>query len=134
MRTEGASGAARFGLHAAAVLYSGGALAQLLKLVFDFPWQEMPYAVDWGIIVLGSIGATTLLLLTSRIAYRGWWEKPVHFLIIAHLYASVGLHVWTISIRSHDFYGSFPREYSYFALLYFAFFAWRSWTVELRER
>lgn len=119
----------RFGLHAVAVLYSGGSVAQLLKLVFDFPWQDMPFVIDWLIVVMGTIGAASLLVATPKIDYRGWWEKPVHFLIIVHLAVSVVLHAWTIYVQSHEFYAVFPLQYSYFALAYFVFFAWRSWTV-----
>ena len=91
----------------------------------------MPYIIDWVIVVLGSIGATTLILQTRNIEYRGWWEKPVHFLIIVHLAVSVVLHAWTVYIQNHEIFAAFPFEYSYFAIVYFVFFAWRSWTVRL---
>lgn len=91
----------------------------------------MSYSIDWTIGIMGSVGATTLVIQTHRIDYRGWWEKPVHFLIITHLIASVALHLWAINAQSHDIFGVFPYEYSYFALVYFVFFAWRSWTVKL---
>lgn len=94
----------------------------------------MPFIIDWLIVILGTIGATTLALQTRNIDYRGWWEKPVHFLIIAHLGASVVLHLWTIYVQNHDLYAVFPREYSYFALGYFLFFAWRSYTIRLVNR
>ena len=121
----------RLGLHAAAVLYSGGSIAQFLKLVYNFPWQEMPFIIDWMIVILGTVAVTTLATQTRRIDYRGSWEKPVHFLIIAHLGVSVVLHSWTIYSQNHDLYAAFPLEYSYFALAYFIFFAWRSWTIRL---
>ena len=121
----------RSGLHAAAALYTGGSIAQLLKIVYDFPWQEMPYIIDWIIVILGSVGATTLALLSRQIDYRSWWEKPVHFLIIVHLAVSVVLHLWAIYMQSHDVFSVFPLEYSYFALGYFMFFAWRSWTIKV---
>ena len=121
----------KFGFHAVAALYTGGSIAQLLKLIYQFPWQEMPFVIDWAIVSLGTIGAYTLVVNTRRIAYRGWWEKPVHYLIIVHLGASVVLHAWTIYVQNHDLYAAFPLAYSYFALTYFLFFAWRSWTVKL---
>ncbi len=120
-----------FGLHAPAVLYTGGSVAQLLKIIYEFPWQEMPFIIDWVIVFLGSIGILALTFNTSKIAFRGLWEKPVHFMIIIHLSASVVLHLWTILVQSHDFYTVFPIEYSYFALHYFLGFAWRSWTIKL---
>ncbi len=121
----------KIGLHAVAALYTGGSVAQLLKLIYDFPWQQMPYVIDWIIVILGSVGAITLATQTQNVDYRGWWEKPVHFLIIVHLGISVALHLWAIYIQSHDVFTVFPHEYSYFALAYFIFFAWRSWTVRL---
>jgi hypothetical protein len=121
----------KIGFHAVAALYSGGTVAQFLKLVYAFPWQEMPFIIDWLIVILGTIGLTTLAMQTRHIDYRGSWERPVHFLIIAHLAVSVVLHLWTIYIQNHDLYAAFPLEYSYFALAYFAFFAWRSWTIRL---
>jgi hypothetical protein len=124
----------KFGFHAVAVLYTGGTVAQFLKLVYEFPWQEMPFIIDWLIVILGTIGMTTLVMQTRNIEYRGRWERPVHFLIIVHLGASVVLHLWTIYIQNHDLYAAFPLEYSYFGLAYFAFFAWRSWTVRLVTR
>ncbi len=126
------SSVTRLGLHAAAVLYTGGSIAQLLKLIFDFPWQEMPWAVDWAIVALGSLATVTLVANTGRIAWRGAWEKPVHYLIILHLMASVATHLWALWVRNHDMFGKFPYEYSYFALAYFGFFAWRSWTIRTR--
>lgn len=125
---------AKFGLHAVAAVYTGGTVAQLLKLVYDFPWREMPFIIDWLIVILGTIGIAALITQTRRIDFRGWWEKPIHFIIIAHLGVSVVLHIWTIYVQNHDLYSAFPLEYSYFALVYFAFFAWRSWTVKLVVR
>lgn len=124
---------AKISLHATAVLYTGGTVAQLLKLFLDFPWREMPFIIDWLIIVLGGIGAAGLIWLHRKIAYRGLWERVTHWLIIVHLVSSVILHIWTIAKGDHEFYESFPYAYSYFALLYFGFFAWRSWTVRLEN-
>ena len=62
-----------------------GTLAQVLRLTFDFPLSKIPFAVDWVIIGLGSVGALGLVLGSRDIAYRGSWEKIVHGLIIVHL-------------------------------------------------
>jgi hypothetical protein len=119
--------------HATAVVYTGGTIAQLLKLFLAFPWTEMPFVIDWLIITLGSIGVSGLICFHRSIAYRGIWEQIVHWAIVLHLFLSVALHLWTILQGNHDFYASFPYEYSYFAVLYFGLFAWRSWTVRLRH-
>ena len=116
---------------AVAVVYTGGTLAQSLKLVFAFGWEYMPFWVDWALIVLGTYGGLGLILFAGQIAWRGAWEKVVHGLIAAHLLVSVGVHAWVVIIGSHEFFTVFPYEYSYFAVAYFAFFAWRSWTMKL---
>jgi hypothetical protein len=116
---------------AVAIVYTGGAVAQLLHLLLKFGWQYMPFWVDWVLIVVGTYGGLGLLLFVRRVAWRGRWEQVVHGLIVAHLFMSILVHARAIIIGDHAFFTTFPHEYSYFALLYFAFFAWRSWTMKL---
>jgi hypothetical protein len=116
---------------AVAVVYTGGTVAQSLKLVFAFGWEYMPFWVDWALILLGTYGSVGLILFAGQIAWRGTWEKVVHGLIAAHLLVSVVVHAWIVVVGSHDFFTIFPYEYSYFAVAYFGFFAWRSWTMKL---
>ena len=118
-------------LRAAAVLYTAGTLAQVLRLSFAFPLTEMPFAVDWVIIGLGSVGALGLVLGSRDIAYRGSWEKIVHWLIIVHLGISVLMHLWAVVRGDHEMFRIFSYQYSAVAVVYFAFFAWRQWTVRL---
>ncbi len=119
-----------FGL-AVAVVYTGGTVAQSLKLVFAFGWEYMPFWVDWVLIVLGTYGGVGLILFARQVAWRGTWEKVVHGLMAAHLLVSVGVHAWIVAIGSHEFFTIFPYEYSYFAVAYFGVFAWRAWTMKL---
>ncbi len=121
----------RLGLRGTAVLYTGGAVAHALKLLFDFSWLDMPWAVDWAVVVLGGLGAAALARATGRVAFRGGWERAVHYLIVAHLTLSVLAHLHALATGSHVFFAGFPRSYSAFALAYFGLFAWRSWTLRL---
>jgi hypothetical protein len=82
----------------------------------------MPFVIDWLIVAPGTVGVATLAINTWNIDYRGRWEKPVHFLIIAHMGVSVMLLAWTIYVHYHDLYAVFQPEYSYFALAYFPVF------------
>jgi hypothetical protein len=91
----------------------------------------MPFWVDWALIVLGTYGGAGLILYSRQIAWRGTWEKVVHWLIVTHLLVSVVVHVWIVIVGSHEFFTVFPYGYSYFAAAYFACFAWRSWTMRL---
>lgn len=116
---------------AVAIVYTGGTIAQTLKLILAFGWEYMPFWVDWALIVLGTYGGVGLIRYSGQIAWRGPWEKLVHWLIVTHLLASVVVHAWIVIIGSHLFFTVFPYEYSYFAVAYFALFAWRSWTMRL---
>ena len=96
-----------------------------MELRFFFP--------DWGVVLLGTPGMVGLVLYANEIEYRGLWEKVVHWLIVAHLFLSVVLHVWILVERTHEMLSVFSLEYSYFALGYFGLFAWRSWTMKLKR-
>lgn len=115
-----------------AIVYTGGTLAHAVRLVVRFGFDEMPFFPDWGVVLLGTPGAIGLYLFRDEIEYRGGWERLVHWLIFAHLSVSVLVHVWILAVRSHEMLAVFSLEYSYFALLYFALFAWRSWTLRLK--
>lgn len=114
-----------------AIVYTGGTAAQALRLLVAFGWEDMPFWVDWALVVLGTYGGVGLVLFASSVAWRGAWEKVVHGLIATHLLVSVVVHIWVLAVGSHEFFRVFPYEYSYFAVVYFGFFAWRSWTMKL---
>ena len=115
-----------------AVVYTGGTVAQVLRLLFTFSLHDMPFWIDWALVVLGSYGGIGLLVFARQVAYRGVWEKVVHGLIAAHLLVSVAVHAWAIVAHDHAMFAVFPYGYSFFATAYFAAFAWRSWTMRLR--
>ena len=62
----------------------------------------------------------------------GWWQHITHWLIFVHLSISVIFHVWIIAVRSPDAVTVVGYAYSYFAALYFGFFAWRAWTMRFK--
>jgi hypothetical protein len=51
---------------------------------------------------------------------------------VVHLGSSILVHIWILAVNSHRVLAMFSLGYSYFAAVYFAFFAWRSWTIRLR--
>jgi hypothetical protein len=116
---------------AVAIVYTGGMVAQILHLLLGFGWEYMPFWVDWVLIVVGTYGGLGLLIFARKVAWRGAWERVVHGLIVVHLLMSVLVHVRALLVGNHEFFAVFPYEYSYFAVIYFGFFAWRSWTMKL---
>ena len=115
-----------------ALIYTGGTVAHILRLIVRFDLTDMPFWVDWVLVILGPIGAAGLVVYATNVRYRGRWEHITHWLIFVHLSISVVFHAWIIAVQSHDAVSVFPYSYSYFAALYFAFFAWRSWTIRCK--
>ena len=116
-----------------AIIYTGGTVAHILRLIFRPDLTEMPFWIDWVLVILGPIGVIGLIVFSKQLHYRGRWEHITHWLIFVHLAISVVVHAWIIAVRSHDAVSVFGYNYSYFAALYFAYFAWRSWTMRLKS-
>jgi len=116
-----------------ALIYTGGTVAQILRLIVRFGWQDIPFFPDWILATAGPIGVAGMVVHANRIAYRGLWERLTHWVIVAHLAISVLLHIWILIVRSHAVLSVFGYSYSYFAVVYFAFFAWRSWTLRFQQ-
>ena len=117
---------------AVALIYTAGTVAHVLRLIYRLTWQEMPYFPDWILSILGMIGVAGLVMFAREVDYRGTWERIPHWLIVAHLGVSVVVHIWILAVHSHEVLAVFSFSYSYFAAVYFAFFAWRSWTMRLK--
>ena len=115
-----------------AVLYTLGTIAQLLRLLLGFSPQDMPFLFDWILVLAPAYAAIGLIVLTRAVEWRGRWEQLLHGLIVIHLVGTAALHTYVIATSSHSALAPFSRRYSYFAVAYFAVFAWRSWTMRLR--
>ena len=92
----------------------------------------MPFVIDWLLVPLCTYGVVGLVLFRREIAFRGRWERPIHWLIVGHLAITVVMHLGILATASHRVLAVFPYGYSYLAVLYFGFFAWRSWTIRFR--
>lgn len=56
------------------MIYTGGTIAHLFRLAVGFTWRDMPFFVDWVLVVLGPIGVVGLIRLKDEIVYRGRGE------------------------------------------------------------
>ncbi len=116
-----------------AVVYTAGTIAHIVRLALRFSFDQMPFFPDWGVVLLGTPGVIGLLLYADEVDYRGRWERVLHWLIVAHLFISVCLHVWILVEQTHEMLAVFSLGYSYFAVAYFGLFAWRSWTMKMKD-
>ena len=117
--------------HVVAAVYTVGTVFHLVRIAVRLDLRDMPYFPDVLILLLGSWGAVGMLVFTKEVQFRGTWELVVHWLIVFHLVMSVALHAWILYVQSHAAVAIFSIGYSYFGAAYFAFFAWRSWTMRL---
>jgi len=120
--------------HVVAAIYSAGTVFHVVRVIIKLGLEDMPFLPDWLLLVLGSYGAAGLIVFAKEIDYRGKWEIVTHWLIVCHLVISVALHAWMLVVQSHEALAVFSISYSYFGAVYFAFFAWRSWTMRLQPR
>lgn len=99
--------------------YVGGTIFHILRLILDFPIEEIPYEVDWFIVILGGYGGLGLIVFIKKVSFKNSWDKVAYGLLLFHLNGSVLLHAYSIIKGNHDFFLLFPYYYSYIAIGYF---------------
>ena len=99
--------------------YVGGTILHSLRLIYDFPIEQMPREVDWFIVVIGGYAGVGLIVFASRVPFENLWDRVGYGLLIFHLDGSVGLHAYMLFAESHAALRVFPYGYSFFAVAYF---------------
>ena len=99
--------------------YIGGTVIHILRLVYDFPLDEIPYEVDWLVVIIGGYAGLGLILYANKIQFQGLWDKITYGLLVFHLDGSVLLHGYILWVGSHEVLNIFSYTYSFFAIVYF---------------
>ena len=99
--------------------YIGGTIIHLLRLIYHFPIEEIPFEVDWVVVVIGGYAGIGLIIFTGKIAFKNLWDKIVYGLLIFHLDGSVILHAYLLCVGNHNALTVFPYWYSFVAVGYF---------------
>jgi len=103
----------------AMIPYIGGTVIHILRLIFNFSYEEIPFEVDWLIIIIGGYAGLGLIIYAKRIPFKNIWDKIIYGLLIFHLDGSVILHTYILVTGSHDILKIFPYWYSFIAIGYF---------------
>ena len=103
----------------ALIPYVGGTIFHVLRLTLGFPIEEMPYELDWVVIVLGGYACAGFVRFAREVRFGGPWDKLLYGLVILHLGGSVVMHAYSLLVHNHDWAQVFPRGYSDFAIVYF---------------
>src|SRR6185295_17983851 len=101
--------------------YIGGIIIHILRLIYDFPIEEIPWEVDWVVLVIGGYGGLGLIIFANKIPFKNIWDKIVYGLLIFHLDGSVLVHGYILFKGSHSVLTIFPYWYSAIAVGYFLF-------------
>src|SRR6188474_2898834 len=99
--------------------YIGGTILHILRLIYNFPAEEIPWITDWVIVVLGGYGGLGLIIFIKKIPFKNVWDKIVYGLLLFHLDGSVILHLYMLLKRNHMVLTIFPYWYSFIAVGYF---------------
>ena len=99
--------------------YIGGTIIHILRIIYDFPIEEIPLEIDWFIVVIGGYGGLGLIIFANKVIFKNAWDKIAYGLLIFHLDGSVILHAYLLFIGNHDILNIFPYWYSFIAIGYF---------------
>ncbi len=103
----------------ALVPYIGGTVIHILRLIYNFSIDEMPFEADWLIVIIGGYAGLGLIVFADRIPFHGLLDKIIYGLLIFHLDGSVILHAYILWVGSHEVLNVFSYGYSFFAVAYF---------------
>ena len=99
--------------------YIGGTILHILRLIYYFPIEEMPYEVDVVVVLFGSYACFGFMFFIRQIKFSNTLEKILHALVIIHLGGSAVMHGYSLIVQNHNWARVFPLWYSYTAVFYF---------------
>ena len=99
--------------------YIGGTVIHIVRLIVDFPIDEMPWEADWLVVLVGGYAGLGLLIYAHRVPFKNLLDKIIYGLLIFHLDGSVILHTYILWTGSHAVLNVFPYWYSLIAVGYF---------------
>ncbi len=112
--------------------YIGGTVVHILRLIYNFPIDEMPFEADWLVVIIGGYAGIGLIIYANRIPFHNLFDKIIYGLLIFHLDGSVILHAYILWAGSHDVLNVFSYGYSFFAVAYFMAFGY--YVLRLKQR
>lgn len=112
--------------------YIGGTIIHLIRLIWNISLVEIPFEVDWLIVILGGYGGAGLILFHKHISFKNIWDKIAYALLIFHLIGSVILHTYILVEGDHSILNIFPYWYSFIAIGYFIAFG--IYVIHLNKR
>ena len=107
-------------------------MIHILRLIYNFPIDEIPFEVDWLVVIIGGYAGIGLIIYANKIPFQNLFDKIIYGLLIFHLDGSVILHAYILWVRSHEVLNVFSYGYSFFAVAYFMAFGY--YVLRLKKR
>ena len=95
----------------------------MMVIIFRPPIDQMPDVVHFVITVLAGYAGIGFLLNFKKVNFRNLPDKIVYVIILFHLITSSLVHAYSIIWKTNNWLNFFHPVYNYFALVYFAAFA-----------
>ena len=99
--------------------YVGGSVIHIVRLIYNFPIDKIPFEVDWFVVTIGGYAGIGLIVYANRIPFCSLFDKIIYGLLIFHLNGSVILHAYILWAGSHEVLNVFSYEFSFFGVAYF---------------
>ena len=112
--------------------YLGGTVIHILRLIYNFPIDEIPFEADWLVVIVGGYAGLGLIIYANRIPFHNLFDKIIYGLLIFHLDGSVILHAYMLWVGNHKVLNVFSYGYSVFDVAYFMGFSYYVLSVNKR--
>jgi len=112
--------------------YCLGTIGHIMAIIFRPPLDQMPDVAHGVVTILAGYASIGFILNIKKVDFKNLADKIVYGLILFHLSTSALLHAYSIIWDTNDWLKVFDPSYSYFAVIYFALFAYYSFKLDKR--
>ena len=101
--------------------YIGGAISQILRLIYNVNNDLMPKQVSWIVIAIGLYVVPGLIIFANKISFKNNWDKFAYGLVTFQLTGGVIVHSYILFTKNTSVLHAFPHRYwySFIAVGYF---------------
>ena len=117
-----------------AVLYVFGAALHVSRIIIDFEPSSISRVFDVVILIGALYGGIGYLKFWKDMYFSRTIIKVLYGIITFHLFGSVIIHAFILSIPNNRILDVFPVWYSYIMIAVMTLFAYYSWNVIFKEK
>jgi len=112
--------------------YCLGTIGHIMVIISKTPIDQMPNEAHGIVTILSGYAGLGFILNIREIDFKNSTDKILYGLIFFHLSMSALLHAYSIIWNTNEWLQIFGPSYSFFAVIYFASFAYYSLRLDRR--